>query len=473
VNKIKILQISTSDSGGGADRIAYHLLRAYQAKGNDAWMAVGLKRTDDHHIFSINNDYYRGRWARLWLSLRNSRNPFLCSAVPLKGLRDRIYWIGQLKRRLKIQLGHEDFEFPGTWRILNRISFTPDIIHCHNLHGNYFDLRALPWLSHRSHLFLTLHDEWMFSGHCAYNFDCPRWKMGCGQCPDLLIYPSIRRDGTAYNWRRKRKIFSNSRIYVATPSRWLLDRAKESILSPTIVESKVINNGIDQSIFHPTDKSAIRERLGYSKSVQIILFAATGIRNNRFKDFKTIKEAIVRFAEKKHENHVICVALGEEAPAEHIGDIEIRFVPFQECMQDVACYFQMADLYIHAARTDNFPNTILEALSCELPVIATAVGGIPEQIRGLNLEGYDFVHQGRSLNLHKQDKATGFLVPPGDAVAMSQCIELLLKNDPLLQQLGVNAGLDARQRFDLGIQTGLYLNWFFDIINEQKGPSIA
>lgn len=373
---------------------------------------------------------------------------------------------------MEIQLGHEDFEFPGTWQVLNRISFNPDIIHCHNLHGNYFDLRALPWLSNVSHLVLTLHDEWMFSGHCAYNFDCPRWKMGCGQCPDLSIYPSIRRDSTAYNWCRKRKIFSSSRIYVATPSRWLLDRAKESILSPAIVESKVIHNGIDQSIFRPDDKSAIRERLGYSKSAKIILFAATGIRNNRFKDFKTIKEAFVRFAEKNHEIHVICIALGEETPAENIGGMEIRFVPFQMSMHDVARYFQMADLYVHAARTDNFPNTILEALSCSLPVVATAVGGIPEQIRGLNMEGYDFVHQGRSLNLHQRDKATGFLVPPGNAVAMAQCIELLLKNDPLIQQLGVNAGQDARQRFDLGNQAGLYLNWFLAVINEQKRSSL-
>jgi hypothetical protein len=57
---------------------------------------------------------------------------------------------------------------------------------------------------------LTLHDAWLLSGHCAHSFDCQRWKTGCGECPDLDVYPASPRDATACNWRRKREILAEA-----------------------------------------------------------------------------------------------------------------------------------------------------------------------------------------------------------------------------------------------------------------------
>src|SRR5262245_59012697 len=121
------------------------------------------------------------------------------------------YHIGQPHRWLQIRCGYEDFNFPASWHLLDLPPERPDILHCHNLHGSYFDLRALPWLSQQVPVVLTLHDAWLLSGHCAHSFDCQRWQTGCGQCPDLAIPPAIRRDATAYNWRRKRDVYTKSR----------------------------------------------------------------------------------------------------------------------------------------------------------------------------------------------------------------------------------------------------------------------
>ena len=100
-------------------------------------------------------------------------------------------------------LGREDFDHPGSRQLLEHSPCPPDIVHTHNLHGYYFDLRSLATLSHQAPAATTLHDEWMITGHCAYTLGCPRWEHGCGQRPDLAVYPALRRDGTAYNWRRK------------------------------------------------------------------------------------------------------------------------------------------------------------------------------------------------------------------------------------------------------------------------------
>jgi hypothetical protein len=113
-----------------------------------------------------------------------------------------------------------------------------DIVHCYNLHGGYFDLRILPALSRRQPVILDLRDAWLLSGHCAHSLGCDRWRSGCGDCPDLGLYPSLPRDGTAFNWRRKQQIFSNSDVFVVTPSQWMLQKVRESMLAPNVRDAR-------------------------------------------------------------------------------------------------------------------------------------------------------------------------------------------------------------------------------------------
>ncbi|WP_292517443.1 glycosyltransferase [Methanoculleus sp.] len=317
----------------------------------------------------------------------------------------------------------------------------PDILHCHNLHGGYFDLRALPHLSHQVPTVLTLHDAWLLSGHCAHSFGCERWKTGCGDCPALSIYPAIRKDATAYNWQRKAEIYRMSRLYVVTPCRWLMDKVEESMLKPGIVASGVIPNGVDLGIFHPADRAEARRELGLPHGAKVLLFAANGIRKNIWKDYRTLQSTLEMIA--KTGTKVLCIALGEAAPPERISNIEIRFIPYQKDPRKVACYYQAADLYLHPARADTFPNTVLEALACGTPVVASAVGGIPEQI----VEG-----------------RTGFLVPVGDARAMAGRVLELLEDEELRQRMGWEAAEDAARRFGLERMAREYLAFYRTIL---------
>src|SRR6185295_12663743 len=103
---------------------------------------------------------------------------------------------------------------------------------------------------------------------------------------------------------------------------------------------------------------------------------------------------------------------------------------------------QAADVYVHAARAETFPNAILEALACGLPVVATAVGGIPEQVT----------------------EHTGVLVPAADAVAMASAIERILSDDTWRRCLGASASRDAAQRFDVRREAADYLRWYRAIL---------
>ena len=460
---------------GGAAKVAWNLHNAYQQHDCESWMLVGRKTTNDPNVIQIPNDTFHNTWTRLWAHIGCLCSPFvgkIRGAGRLKSVFTNM--IGQPKRWLEYKLGIEDFNFPGSFHALEFLPQRPDILQCHNLHGDYFDLRVLPHLSRQVPVVLTLHDAWMLSGHCAHSFDCERWKSGCGQCPDLNIYPLIRRDSTAYNWKRKQKIYARSQVYVVAPSQWLMDKVEKSILQPAIIKSKVIPNGVDLSIFYPIEKKKAREEIELPLDANVLLFAANGIRNSIWKDFQTMRKAVAMVAEQLQNQSILFVALGEEAPPEQIGQAEVRFIPHQPS-SIVARYYQAADLYLHAAKADTFPNTVIEALACGTPVVATAVGGIPEQVKSLEphlnelrIPRGKHGAKGRAHSSCQAAEATGVLVPPGDAGAMATGIVALLTDDALRRQLGENAARDAQERFDLNRQAGEYLSWYYQILSSHK-----
>lgn len=438
--RLSILQVNHIDTGGGAARISADMHRVYRGLGHDAWLAVGSAVTDDPHTRIIPNEPSRDAWARGLGGLQR-RSP---SKWLTRGLRVA----GQPQRSLRTLRGVEDFDFPGTWKLLDLMPRRPDVVHAHNLHRDYFDLRALPWLSAAAPLFLTLHDAWLLSGHCAHSLDCERWLTGCGDCPYLTLYPEVRRDNTALNWQRKAAIYRDSRLFVATPSRWLMDKVDQSMLSEGVVERRVIPNGVDLDQFRPSDQANARRTLGLPEDARVVLFSANGVTTNPWKDWKTIRAAVAIASERLASSRVILFGLGEARDAESAGRAEIRFSPFLADRDAVAAYYAAADVYVHAARADTFPNTVIEALACGVPVAATAIGGIPEQIN----------------DYRDADNGTGVLAGAGDAGALADGLVRLLEDAELRRRLGENARADARQRFDYVRQAKEYLAWYSDVL---------
>ena len=446
---LRILQVNTFDVAGGAERVAWNLFTSYREMGHQSRLTVGHRKSCDPGVMELSYQPKR-------FSFHAAFSACESGLAPLAG-RVRGAWrlhrlCDELKRGwqvpFELMLGREDFHFPGSRELLRMTDNFPDIVHGHNLHKNYFDLRILPELCRRVPVILTLHDAWLLSGHCAHSFDCARWQTGCGECPDLSIYPSVRRDSTASNWRRKREIFAQSRLYIATPSDWLLQRVEASMLAPAVIEARVIPNGVDLATFRPAqDCDAVRNRLGIDSASRIVVFAANGIRGNMFKDYGTFRAAIAKLGARWSGSPLRFLAVGEGGPPETIGLARLEFVPFSQDGAHIAQYLQAADVYVHAARADTFPNTVIEALACGTPVVASAVGGIPEQI---------------------ENNITGFLVAAGDSTDMANRIELLLRKDDLRRKMGAAAGARARQRFDLKHQAETYLNWYRSILESHS-----
>ena len=102
----------------------------------------------------------------------------------------------------------------------------PDVIHCTTCTAATSTCgRCRSWRVRRHGA--TLHDAWLFTGHCAYPLDSDGWLRGCGGCPHLDVYPALHRDGTALNLAPQAVDLRRARTDVVTPSSWLMEMGLE------------------------------------------------------------------------------------------------------------------------------------------------------------------------------------------------------------------------------------------------------
>lgn len=388
--------LNTADRGGGAERLAMTVLDGFEALGTETWLAVGAKRTDHPRVVQLDAspfvDYSREQSPRRLAALR-------------------------LRRRITNSLGLEDFEHPWSRRVLEMAGSPPDLVVCDNLHGGWFDVRALPALSRSRPVVLRLADSWPFTGHCACPLGCGRWETGCGKCPDLEIPPAIERDLTRLNWRRKRRAFSGSRLFLVAPSRWLLERATRSLLAPAIAEARVIPGAVDLDVFNPGGRNGRGDG-------RRLLYVSHGGADNPFKDFGTIREAVSRLRAPVE----LVVVGGAKEASERLGENRlIRHLPYVDSPAELASLYRDADVYVHAAPEESFCLTAAEALACGTPVVAAAGGGVRE-----------VVDHGR----------TGLVTAPGDPGALADALARLMDQPELRARMAAAGVAAARQRFD-------------------------
>ncbi len=454
---MNILQVNSVDAPGGAAKVAWQLFQGCQMLGHDARLAVAHKRSDEPNVLQL-PEIPDHAWSQWCDRATQKLQPWNGQGIGVGRMISLINTCSRPRRKIGAWLGHEDFFAPATQQLPQLGSQSPDIIHAHNLHGCglpnnhcYFDLRVLPWLSRRYPVMISLHDAWLLSGHCSHSFGCDRWQVGCGHCPDLLIPPAIQRDATRFNWRRKQRIYRQSRLYIGTPCRWMMNNVEKSMLAGGIVESRIIPYGIDQDLFYPAhDRRSIRSSLNLPEDAYILLTTGNAMRNNPAKDYETMRAALIQVGEQLPDKKLIFLVLaGSETSSERLGCLDVRFIGYQS-EAIVADYYRAADIYIHAAKIDTFPLSVLEALSCGTPVVATQVGGIPEQI---------------------QHGSTGFLSPLGDAQSLAQQVITLLQDRNLCHQMGQQAAIVAQRKYSLHQMIQSYVDWYIDILENRARKS--
>jgi len=282
------------------------------------------------------------------------------------------------------------FTKKGTHKLVEFIKeYNPDIIHLHNLHGNYLNLKILfeYLIDVQKSVVWTLHDCWAFTGKCAHYTDvqCYKWQTQCNKCPQVKKYPpSLFFDRSRIMFEDKKKWFTALKKLTIIPvSHWLEGEVKKSFFkNNTIVP---IYNWVDHSIFKPCNDN-IKDQYGIDAKKFIILgvSASWSASNNRLKDFIALSKLIT--------GDMQIVLVGQAANKNDIPP-SIIHIPYVNGKEALAKIYSNANVYVHVSTEDTFGKVIAEALSCGTPAIVYNATACPEIIG----EGCGYVVEKRNV----------------------------------------------------------------------------
>ncbi|MCR5309717.1 MAG: glycosyltransferase [Bacilli bacterium] len=304
----------------------------------------------------------------------------------------------------------------------------PDLINIHNLHGYYLNIKMLLnyLLSKKIKVVITLHDCWLFTGHCAY-FDyveCDKWLNCCGKCPCKKEYPkSILFDNSKRNFLVKKNIFEKfdpRYLSFVSPSNWLIGLARQSFLKK--FSFNCIPNGVDTNVF----KHKIKED---NDKFCIIGVAHPWTKRKGLSDYILLSRLL-----PCEEYSITLIGLSKKQikVCTESGIIGIGKVGLSELTN----YYQKADLFVNFTYEDNYPTVNLEAISCGTPVLTYDTGGSKES----------------ALN-------TPYIIKKGDVDGAASLIQNIKKDfvkDNLFNEKDISSEKMCER----------YLSYFYEKVNE-------
>jgi len=170
-------------------------------------------------------------------------------------------------------------------------------------------------------------------------------------------------------------ILKNAQAVIA-----LTENMKKELKKNYKGEIYVIPNGIDLAGFNNLSKSEMRKKLQINKEDKIILFVG------RFRPEKGLEYLVKAMSIIKEKDREAKLLLAGEGPEEEnlrnlIFEKQLtEFITFtgQIPHENVKDYMVASDIFVLPSLTEGFPNVLLEAMACGLPIVASKITGIPE-----------------------------------------------------------------------------------------------
>lgn len=341
---IKVVQINSVYKIGSTGKIVYDLSHELYNQGDSCFILYGRNGDiNSDHVFKVSSE------------IDNRIHGILTRIADLHGF----------------------CSIKATLKLINKIiEYSPDIIHLHNLHGYYLNIKILFKFLEKYDIPVvwTLHDCWSMTGHCAhFNFvGCNKWKTGCYNCILKKRYPaSLLKDNSKQNYLRKKNLFTSVKdMNIVVPSIWLKSIVHESFLNN--YPCKVIYNGIDLEVFKQRINDSLIDKYKLKNKFIILGVANIWDENKGLNDFIKLSKLL------NSGEVVILIGLNDtqiiNLPKNIIG------IKRTDNIKELVELYSIANVYINPSKEETFGFTTIEAMACGTPVIVYNTTASPELI---------------------------------------------------------------------------------------------
>lgn len=419
---MKVIHVNSTAHDGGAARAAHRIHLGQRKIGIDSRMAVIHKKLDDPSVVAP-------------LGFTGRMRAVLGGRAEAKILS---------RQRTANTVFHSLGLFgSGLARWLN--AGDADLVNLHWVAAATLSIGEIAAI--RKPIVWTMHDMWPFSGAEHYEDLGGAKRANHGYAAATRAAGDRGPDLDAWTFRRKRRAWAGATFHLASPSRWLAERAGESTLFARMPR-RVISNGIDLALYKPLDRREARRALNLPEDKRLVLFGAMSSTTDRRKGFHLLAPALRALAaDPSCAGRTELMVFGARAPAQPVDlGLPVHYLGQFGDDLSMALIYSAADLFVAPSLQDNLPNTLVEALSCGTPCVAFDIGGMPDLVC---------------------DESCGALAPAGDIAALAAAIARVLGRGGEAARAACRRSAEAR--FDDAKVGGQYRAYYEEILSRGAG----
>ena len=271
-------------------------------------------------------------------------------------------------------------------KFINNSDF--DVVHLHWIHNEMLSLSDISSIN--KPIVWTLHDEWLVTAPFHYELNLDRNRSY------ISSYLLAKYKKYAFRCINELEI-----IFIA-PSEWLTVQAKRKYPSKNIIKihNTVPKVDIDLNIQQLKSKHKIETK-------DVLIFGCDTIKDYR-KGFDLLIQALQKIDVTHTNLDLTCITFGANLPTIS-GFRQIKFKHFGTINDfSLLCeLYKLSNAFVIPSRRDNLPNTAVEAIMNNTPVIGFQVGGIPEIAEST---GNSYLSPEVSVDglIHGMEKVLGF-----------------------------------------------------------------
>ena len=329
---MKVVFLNTSEQTGGAAVAAGRLRQALNRMG----IQVDLLVREDTWL-----NRFRFYWERLVI--------FLCNHFSRKNL-------------FAVSIANT-----GTDISKHPLVKNADIIHLHWINQGFLSLRDIKALVKLGKpIVWTMHDMWPCTGICHYAWECNYFYNECGKCP--FLSSAKQKDLSHRIWKEKR-FLKKSKIQLVAVSTWLAKQAQKSALTENL-ETVVIPNVLDVSVFIKKEKDWVRKQLSFPLEKKIVLMGAARL-DNPIKGFPFLKKAMqILSCERDDLLLVLFGTVKQEKELVENLNVPYLLLGLLHDNKQIAELYSAADVTVVPSFYETFGQTLIESMACGCPVVS-------------------------------------------------------------------------------------------------------